>query len=244
MAGDHLSDPRDPLDPPERARRAAYLTEVASRLRGPRRQRERILAELSDGLDEAIAGAAATGPPQAAVAAAIARFGPARAVSDAFAAELAIGYARQVIVWYVATGPLVGIWWLLLLHPRPWRTGVVSLLVAIPVIPLVAAAVLLAVGTVATTGRLIRWLPETGPRRALTAVAVVAGLALAADVTAIVMYARLGPPVSPPAVAAVAAVAAPAASLIRIGWSLLTVLAAARMRRAVTAAELGRPPGA
>jgi hypothetical protein len=29
---------------------------------------------------------------------------------------------------------LVGIWWLLLLQPRPWRTGIIALLVAIPVI--------------------------------------------------------------------------------------------------------------
>ena len=47
--------------------------------------------------------------------AAIAQFGSPYAVADAFGGELATGYARRTIAWFIATGPLVGIWWLLLL---------------------------------------------------------------------------------------------------------------------------------
>jgi hypothetical protein len=31
---------------------------------------------------------------------------------------------------FVVTGPLVGVWWLLLLHPHPWRAGVAALVAA------------------------------------------------------------------------------------------------------------------
>jgi hypothetical protein len=53
---------------------------------------------------------------------------------------------------YIITGPLVGIWWLLLLHPYLWRTGLIALLVAIPVIPLIAIAIATAATALATTG--------------------------------------------------------------------------------------------
>jgi hypothetical protein len=66
------------------------------------------------------------------------------------------------MVWFVVAGPLVGIWWLLLLYPSPWRTGLIALVAAIPVIPLIIAAIATAGGTLATTGRLTRWLPGTG----------------------------------------------------------------------------------
>jgi hypothetical protein len=55
------------------------------------------------------------------------------------------------------------------LQPHPWRTGVVALLTALPVLPLIAVGIATAAGTFATTGRLIRWLPEASPHRALTA---------------------------------------------------------------------------
>jgi hypothetical protein len=73
--------------------------------------------------------------------AAITEFGPPDAVADAFRGELATAYARRTIALFVVTGPLVGIWWLLLLQPHPWRTGVIALIVAIPVIPLLPIAV-------------------------------------------------------------------------------------------------------
>src|SRR6266508_2213970 len=139
------------------ARVDAYLGELAHLLRGPRRRRARILAELRDGLDQAIADQTTDGRTEdQAVESAIDQFGTPRAVADAFAGELATAYARHTIAWYIATGPLVGVWWLLLLQPHPWRVGLLAVLAAIPVIPLIPVAIATAAGTFATTGRLMR----------------------------------------------------------------------------------------
>lgn len=136
------------------ARIDAYLGETAARLHGPRRRRARILTELRDGLEQAVEDQIMAGLPAGdAVSAAIAGFGTPARVADAFAAELTIAYARQTLGWFVATGPLVGIWWLLLLRPAPWRGGLTTLVAAIPVIPLIAAGL-------AAAGR--RSLPPAG----------------------------------------------------------------------------------
>lgn len=196
----------------------AYLSDLAARLRGPHRRREQILAELRDGLDVAITDQITAGLPEGeAVTAAIAQFGTPQAVAEAFAGELATGYARRTIAWYIATGPLVGIWWLLLLQPHPWRTGLITLLAAIPVIPLIITAIATAAGTFATTGRLMRWLPEASPQHALAATITIAALALVGDVTVIAVYVRSDVPASTLAAFAIAA------SLTRIACSLITM---------------------
>ena len=102
---------------------------------------------------------------------------------SSFDAELATAFARRTIAIFILTGPLVGIWWLLLLHAAPWRTGVLASLIAIPALPLIALAIATAAGTFATTGRLMRWLPETGATRALAAAATIATLCVACDLT-------------------------------------------------------------
>ena len=217
--------------PGERPDAAAddYLGRVAAGLRGPRRSRRRILAELRDGLDAAIADRVAAGlPADQATAEAIARFGSPAAVAAAFAGELTIAWARRTLLRYVFTGPLVGIWWLLLLHPHPWRAGLLGLLAAVPVVPLVALALAAAGGTLATTGRLMRWLPEAGPRRALTGAVAVAALAVLGDAVVIVLGGRLFATgaVGPPALVAVAV----AASLTRIACGVVAMIRAARLR--------------
>jgi MFS family permease len=196
----------------------AYSRDLATRLRGPHRRREQILAELRDGLDHAVSNHIANGLTEAeAVRAAISEFGTPEAVADAFAGELATAHARRTIAAYVVTGPLVGIWWLLLLHPHPWRTGAIAFLVAIPVIPLIALAIAAAVTLLATTGRLIRWLPEANPRSALTATIAIAALALIVDITVLVIYTRSSMPAQPLAALAVTA------SLLRIACSITTL---------------------
>ncbi|MEV6637883.1 permease prefix domain 1-containing protein [Actinoplanes sp. NPDC051470] len=206
------------------ARIDAYLAEIAAGLHGPRRRRARILAELRDGLDQAVADQITAGlPAERAASVAIARFGTPAAVADAFAAELTIGYARQTLGWFVATGPLVGIWWLLLLHPRPW--GLTALVAAIPAIPLVAAGLATTATTFAATGRLMRWLPEAGAGRAVVAVLAVAGLAITGDLTILAVYLGSDAPTPPLGLVAVAA------SLIRIGFSSITIRRAAALRR-------------
>lgn len=204
---------------------AAYLSELSALLRGPRCRREAILTELREGLDQATDDHLAAGlPPERAATAAIAQFGTPQAVADAFSGELATAYARRTIACFIATGPLVGIWWLLLLHPSPWRTGVIALVAAIPVIPLIVIAIAAAGATLATTGRLMRWLPETNPRRALAATTGIATLCLIGDLTMITIYWLSGMPARPLAAVAVAA------SLIRIAASITTMRRATGMR--------------
>jgi hypothetical protein len=204
---------------------ATYLSDVAAQLYGPRRRREAILAELRDGLDQATEDNIAAGlTPDQATAAAITQFGTPQAVADAFSGELATAYARRTIALFIATGPLVGVWWLLLLQPSPWRTGLIALLAAIPVLPLLIIAMATAGGTLATTGRLMRWLPETGPRRALAATTAIATLCIIGDLTVITMFMVSGAPTRPLAVIAIAA------SLTRIACSITTVRHATRMR--------------
>ena len=204
----------------------AYLADLARRLCGPRRRRVAIVAELRDGLHHASEDHMAAGlaPTQAGVAA-IRQFGDPQAVADAFAGELATGYARRTIAWYIATGPLVGIWWLLLLQPHPWSDGLVALLAAIPVLPVVALVIATAAGTFATTGRLMRWLPEASPHKALAATAAISTLCVISDVTMITIFAVSAVPVRPLAVLAVAG------SLTRIACSIVVMRTTAQMRR-------------
>ena len=155
--------------------------------------------------------------PDRAAAAAITQFGSPGAVAGAFAGELTTAYARRTIAWFIATGPLVGIWWLLLVHPSPWRTGLIAFVTAIPVIPLIIVAIATAGGTLATTGRLMRWLPETGPRRALAATIAIAMVCLIIDLTMITIIMVSGAPTEPLMIIAFAA------SLTRIVCSITTV---------------------
>ena len=215
MASDRLATstgtrPQDAL--------AAYLSDLAAQLHGPRGHRGAILTELRDGLEQATEDRVATGlAPDRAAAAAITQFGSPGAVADAFAGELTTAYARRTIAWFIATGPLVGIWWLLLVHPSPWRTGLIAFVTAIPVIPLIIVAIATAGGTLATTGRLMRWLPETGPRRALAATIAIAMLCLIIDLTMITIVMVSGAPTEPLMIIAFAA------SLTRIVCSITTV---------------------
>ena len=221
MASDRLASssgtrPKDPL--------AAYLSDLAVQLNGPRRRCDAILTELRDGLEQATEDRIATGiAPDRAAAAATSQFGSPHAVAGAFAGELATAYARRTIAWFIATGPLVGICWLLL-HPSPWRTGLIAFVAAIPVIPLIIAAIATAGVTLATTGRLMRCLPETGPRRALAATVAVATLCMIIDFTMITVVMVSATPTRPLMIIACAA------SLIRIVCSITTVLHASLMR--------------
>lgn len=224
MAGHRLTKKANTV---AEARIDAYLGELAQLIRGPRQRRAQILAELRDGLDHAVADRTTHGrTEEEVVRSAISHFGTPRAVADAFGDELATAYARHTIAWYIATGPLIGVWWLLLLQPHPWRTGLLALLAAIPVVPLIAVAIATAAGTFATTGRLIRWLPEASPHRALTATIAIATLTLIGDVTVIGLY-LVSAAVRPLAILAISA------SLIRIAGSLVALRHATLMRHTV-----------
>lgn len=185
-----------------------YLDTIAVALHGPRRHRARILAELRDGLDQSVAAGIERGlAEEQAVAAASGDFGRPDAVAAGFAGELAIVTARRTLCWYLVTGPLVGVWWLMLLQPYPWRAGLVALIAAIPALPLIVVAIATATGTVATTGRLMRWLPEATARQTMAGSVMVASLALIGDLLMVGLYVRSGLPARPLGVIAVAATA-------------------------------------
>ena len=230
MAGNHLTSQ------PAQVQLDAYCCDLAARLRGPGRRREQILAELRDGLDHAIEDRIAHGLTNTEAArAAITEFGTPEAVADAFAGELAAAYARRTIALFILTGPLVGIWWLLLLQPHPWRTGLVALVVAIPVLPLLPIAIATAAAALATTGRLIRWLPESSPRQALTATITIAGAVLLADLTVLAVYAGSNIPAQPLAALAITA------SLLRITCSIITLRHATATRHNLSARSTEGP---
>ncbi len=166
---------------------ASYLDEVSRRLFGPRGRRDRIVAEIRDGVEDAVDARVGRGQdPDTALTAAMADFGAPHQIAAAFAPELAIGYARRTLAWYVATGPLVGVWWLAALWPRHGQLA--DALAAIPVRPLIGVAVVTAAAIAATTGRAMRWLPEAGPRVALIVVAALAGVVAGVDLTMLVRF--------------------------------------------------------
>jgi hypothetical protein len=155
--------------------------------------------------------------------AAVADLGPPATVARAFASELATMQARRTLLAFLITGPLVGVWWLLVFAPHPWPPSPDTLWAAVPILPLIGAGVATAVIILSTTGSLIRWLPEAGPRRALLAATGVAIGCLAGDLVVLsTLAARVFATDWHPALALAAA--AIVASLIRIpfaGWAVL-----------------------
>lgn len=219
---------RSPADP-ARADAAIddYLTRLASELPGPSSARAAAIEEVRDGLLEATAGHIARGssPPIAAMQA-VTEFGPPVTVARAFAPEIATTQARRVLAGLLVTGPLVGVWWLLVLTSLTWPPQARALWTAIPALPLIAVAVAAAVVILATTGSLIRWLPETTPERALGAATAIAVGCIVGDLTVLATLAiriTTSPWHAPVVLAAIAVTA----SLCRIA---LTAWAIARTR--------------
>jgi hypothetical protein len=160
-----------------------YLDHVARRLPAGRRTRAAVLDELRDGLHEAAAGSGL--PPPDAARAAVHRFGAPEVVAAAFAGELATVRARRTVWGFLGTGPLVGVWWLLTFVPRPWAAGPGTVWAAIPVLPVIVAAVLAAVAMLAATGPAARWVPAASPYRAVTMASGIAVACIGGDLAAL-----------------------------------------------------------
>jgi hypothetical protein len=201
-----------------------YLAEVSAGLPGPARAQAGILAELRSGLLDAADAHRSAGVPSAqAAAAAITEFGDPGEMAGGFRAEIAAGQARRVAVMVLVTGPLVGLVWIAEAaagHPGarlglPWHWAG---LFPPPALLLVAIAVAVtawgALGGIASTGRLTRWLPDR-PRRAPTAAAVAGLGAVGADVLGLTLLAGQLATV-PGKLSPVLAAAAAAASLARL----------------------------
>ncbi|HLU28533.1 MAG TPA: permease prefix domain 1-containing protein [Glycomyces sp.] len=92
-----------------------YLTAVAAPLRGPRRLREGMLAELADGFEEAVADNVAHGlSPELAAERASAEFGSPGVVAAAMQRELEAAQARRTAWTLVVALPAMTILWDLL----------------------------------------------------------------------------------------------------------------------------------
>jgi hypothetical protein len=161
-----------------------YLAELADQLGGPSAARAAILAELEDGLWAATtAQRAQRRSPEEAARAAVAEFGHPHAVAAGFGPELAAATGRRVGLGLLATGPLVGMSWLLAATTWTWagREPPTALALLATVLGLVlVVAIPAAVVSVAVSGRLSRWLP-VGPQVAATAAATAAGACVAGD---------------------------------------------------------------
>jgi hypothetical protein len=205
-----------------------YLADVAAGLPGPARAQAGILAELRSGLLDAADAYQSAGDPSAqAAAAAITEFGDPGEIAGGFRAEIAAGQARRVAVMLLVTGPLVGLAWLAeaaaghpgvgLGLPGEWAAlfpppGLLAVAIAVAIA--VAVTAWGALGGIASTGRLTRWLPDR-PRRAPTAAAVAGLGAVGADALGLVLLtAQLA--TVPGKLSPVLAAAAAAASLARL----------------------------
>ena len=243
MAGDALTPAPSATDPAGEI--AAYLADLDRVLDGPRRAHADIVDEIGDGLLAAAARHRDRGaPPAVAARAALAEFGPPEVVAGAFAGELATARARRLLAALLLTGPLVGVWWLLL-FATDWPPRPAELWAAIPVLPVVGAAVVAAGAVLTMTGGRAHRLPRLSPRRALLGVQAVVAACAAADVTMLAVLGAVmiaGATGHPPALAAAAA----AASLARLLWLGRSAHGPALMAgRAVRPAEgRGRRPGA
>lgn len=207
-----------------------YLDGVATRLTGPRASRAAILDELRDGLHEAAAAQLRRGTPcDTAVSAALDEFGPAQSTAGAFAGELATAQARRTTIGYLATGPVVGLLWLLMLQPSiPWRDGPAAIWAAVPAAPMIAIAAVAGMLTLAATGRFIRWL-QLPDRHTSTGAVVVVAAAVIGDVLMLALAART----ATPAAAGIATFAV-AASTLRLACSVPVAARCLRGRRALT----------
>jgi hypothetical protein len=199
-----------------------YLAAITARLPGPSRAQAGIVAELRSGLLDATDAHRSAGlPPAEAAVEAVREFGDPAQVASGFRAELAAGQARRVAVTLLATGPLVGLLWIvtaLVSHlTLSWQwTGLSpGLRVGMPLIVVaVGVTAWAAMLGIATTGRLTRWLPAR-PRRAPTAAAVAGFGAVGADgLGLLLLVAQLA--TAPGKLSPLPAAVAAAASLARL----------------------------
>lgn len=212
-----------------------YLTELHRLLHGPAHARADVVEEVGGGISDSAEAFAAQGlTPESAIEAALADFGEPAVVASAFAGELAVARARQILWWLLITGPLVGIWWPLLLASK-WEGFLpAGLIAAIPVLPLIAAAVVTGVLVLAASGSLIRWVPEVTPRQALLAATAVGGVCIVADTALLIaLSARVAAGATFPPLLVAAAVTASGGRLFGVIWAVVRCLGAMR--------HLGKP---
>jgi hypothetical protein len=215
----------------------SYLADLGARLHGPAHARREALEEIRTDLVDSVEQLTKRGMPEAdAARSAVSELGSAAIVADAFAGELAIAHARRMLRILLITGPIVGIWWFILLAPDEWASYPGMLIAAIPALPIVAAAVATAIVVLATTGSLIRWVPEATPFRTVILASLVGLSCIVGDITvlsALLIRAVTGSTAALPIGIAAVAVLASAIRLPFAAWATTSTLRiAGRLRRA------------
>jgi len=140
------ADAPDPLISPD-----DYASALARGLRGPIRLRRRMVAEMRDGLADAVAAYTGQGmPPERAMACAVREFGTPDEVAPAVQAELTIAQTRHTARAITVTLPLlVACWWLVPAGGHAWAGAMSGAAAVVGVAVAVVAA-----GAYATTGAL------------------------------------------------------------------------------------------
>lgn len=181
MAGDQLTG--DPGD--TRAIVAEYTSAVTGRLDAPTSLLIDIRDEVEDGLSEAIESYRREGlPPEEAARAAVAEFGEPAVTAAAFATGLRLARARRTGLGLMATGPVVGLLWIVAVLTTGLSSGrLAGLWVVLPVVALaVAVGAPASELAVLSTGRLSRHLAGH-PGLAPAAVTVACVAAVVGDAT-------------------------------------------------------------
>jgi hypothetical protein len=192
-----------------------YLAELVTRLPGSTRDRAAILAEMEDGLADAVADHTARGAePAEAARMAVAEFGSPALIAAEFTPVLATSQAHRYGLAFIATGPMVGGVWLTAAVLSPLRQVSAMQIAAVVLALALVLAVPCAVFAVAATGSLL----TARPRSALTAVTITACGAVIGDLALLVgLFAAML--TMPAAVAVLPASLAALASLTRLAFA-------------------------
>ncbi|MCP9987658.1 MULTISPECIES: permease prefix domain 1-containing protein [Streptomyces] len=189
----------DPVD--------AYVAALADSLHGPRRAKSRLVAEVRDGLDDAVSAHTCAGVPyERAARLAVRDFGSPDHLVPVFQRELSIAQARHTARAAAFAVPLAVACWLLVRAAghdgAGWQLPRTTSLLTAHLTVVAAVVSLLAAATLAATGRLARRLPT--PRRLPLAVAWTGTAASVAMAATALVLAVLSAVVTdwPPAVAA------------------------------------------
>ncbi|MGW1678591.1 permease prefix domain 1-containing protein [Saccharopolyspora sp. NPDC002376] len=133
-----------------------YVAELTTTLRGPARVKSRLVDEIRDGLADTIAAHSSYGVPhEQAVERALREFGTVDELAPSCQQELTIAQTRQT-----STNLIIVVGFLITCGHLTWTTEGWQLPATVQLMAAVAAtAAALAVGALATTGILTRWVP-------------------------------------------------------------------------------------
>ncbi|WP_221349861.1 permease prefix domain 1-containing protein [Streptomyces beigongshangae] len=174
-----------------------YVASLSAALHGPARTKARMVAEVREGLTDAVSEHTREGLPyQRAVSRAVREFGTTDELVVSWQRELTIAQARHTARAVALTLPFVIACWYLVRnagHGRTWQLPGTAQVMVAHLAGVAVCAALLAAATLAATGTLARWLPT--PDRLPLVVAwagTTASVAMAVATPALAVASALG----------------------------------------------------